>query len=311
MTFATSARLTMLKKLRLLFILFVCLFNRTTFAQEGLEDVYVERYYVSSASDTLASMIHGKLPIGSVTYRVYLDLKPGYRFYAAFGMTGHELRIATTTAFFNNERNGQKIPNVIPRRSMRKGTVMLDSWLSAGAAAEDFYGVPKIDDDTINTVKAEGNYLTNSTKKVGRALSEVDGLKEVYRLPFPVLFGIDSLATIFLSHTKGNLFSTENGAWGCLGGSVGLDSLGTNRVLIGQFTTDGEFSFKLNVQIGMKGQQPELYVAENAREKEILFSKLTYNSSAKEKKVRNRSRDKSEKTKHLNKKNHEKSTPSS
>ena len=311
MTFATSARLTMLKKLRLLFILFVCLFNRTTFAQQGLEDVYVERYYVSSAADTLESALHGKLPIGSVTYRVYLDLKPGYRFYAAFGMAGHELKITTTTTFFNNERNGQKIPNVIPRRSMRKGTVMLDSWLSAGAAAEDFYAVPKIDDDTINTVNAEGNYLKNTAKKLGPALNEVDGLKEIYRLPFPVLFGIDSLANIFLSQSKGNLFVTENGAWGCLGGSTGLDSLGTNRVLIGQFTTEGIFSFKLNVQIGMKGQQPELYVAENAREKEILFPKLTFNSSVKEKKVRNKSKHKSDNTKHSNKKHHEKSTPSS
>lgn len=311
MTFATSALLTMLKKLRLIFIPLFCLFNQTIFAQEGLEDVYVERYYVSSAADTLASALHGKLPIGSVTYRVYLDLKPGYRFYAAFGMPGHELRIATTTTFFNNERNGQKIPNVIPHRSMRKGTVMLDSWLSAGAAAEDFYAVPKIDDDTVNTILAEGNYLKNSNKKMGPALSEVDGLKEIYRLPFPVLYGIDSVANIFLSHTKGNLFSTENGAWGCLGGSTGLDSLGTNRVLIGQFTTDGEFSFKLNVQIGTRGQQPVLYVAENARENEILFSKLNYNSSVKEKKVRNKSKHKSDKTKNSNKKNHEKNTPSS
>ena len=68
-------------------------------AQNGLENVVVETYYISDANDTNANLDGGILPIGSVTYRIYADMLPGYKFQAAYGVPGHDLKIATTTLF--------------------------------------------------------------------------------------------------------------------------------------------------------------------------------------------------------------------
>ena len=68
-------------------------------AQNGLENILVEKYYVSNADDTLANSYAGKLPIGSITYRIYADLLPGYRFQAAYGSSNHDLFFKTSTLF--------------------------------------------------------------------------------------------------------------------------------------------------------------------------------------------------------------------
>lgn len=44
-------------------------------AQTGLQNVIVEKYYRSTAADTVGQSVNGILPVGSVTYRVYLDMK--------------------------------------------------------------------------------------------------------------------------------------------------------------------------------------------------------------------------------------------
>src|ERR1700752_48438 len=77
----------------------------------GLDSVIVETYYISNANDTSVTVPGGRLPIGSFTYRIFVDMKPGYTFEAAYGIdispTGirnpgdHELRISTTPLFFN------------------------------------------------------------------------------------------------------------------------------------------------------------------------------------------------------------------
>ena len=66
----------------------------------GLENIIVEKYYVSNAADAGGSM--GTLPVGSVTYRIFADLLPGFKFQALYGIPTHELRFETTTSFFNN-----------------------------------------------------------------------------------------------------------------------------------------------------------------------------------------------------------------
>ena len=82
-------------------LLLCCVFAQ---AQNGLESIIVEKYYVSNAADSAGSV--GNLPAGSTTYRVYVDMLTGYKFQAAYGVPGHECRIATTTTFFNNEDRG-------------------------------------------------------------------------------------------------------------------------------------------------------------------------------------------------------------
>ena len=268
------------KKSTFLILFLVCLLNLTS--QNGLENIIVEKYYVSSANDTADRRLSGFLPIGSTTYRIFVDMKPGYRFYSAYGKKGHELRIQTTTLFFNNEDLGNSISNVIPRRNLREGTLMLDSWLSAGMAGENSYGVLKEQDDNVETIVHDKLFLQNTDPSAGIPVKDRDGLLLSTVEPFPVLFGIDSLATsVFFRQTKGGLFSTTNGAWGCLGGSVGPDSLTTNRVLIAQLTTDGDLSFELNIQIGKPDGTLEFYVAKKPiPQLETSLPCLTYNSRA-------------------------------
>jgi len=86
--------------------------------QNGLENIIVETYYISDANDSIetdaVSANPGALPVGSITYRIYADMLPGYKFQAAFGINtpgdSHELRLATTTLFFNNEDRGATSP---------------------------------------------------------------------------------------------------------------------------------------------------------------------------------------------------------
>jgi hypothetical protein len=268
----------MRKRIFLIFNL-VCL---SSFSQNGLENIIVEKYYVSDENDTVANKFGGELPIGSTTYRIYLDLLPGYRFQAAYGSPEHELKIETSTSFFNNMEHGSTIPNVIPQRTLRKNTVMLDSWLSVGSAGEDCFGILKTDDDSLETIDHEKKFLKNIDSNIGESLTIKDGLLKGENIPRPTFFAIDNEVEIFGNKKTGSSFILTNGAWACLGGSVGPDSLTTNRVLIAQMTTDGDFSFELNLQIGTKVPgEIQRYVAKNPLKDEIVIPSLIYINKSK------------------------------
>lgn len=264
--------------LRVAFILIFSLIKTLAISQNGLESIIVEKYYISDANDTASNKFSGKLPIGSVTYRIFVDMLPGYRFQAAYGDKNHELRIATTTQFFNHSQ-GDIIPNVIVPDYLKENTLMLDSWLSAGAGAGFNYGILKQDDDTVETVVHEKSFLQNENPLAGIPVKQRDGLL-VGVPPRVSIFGIDSAITIFNKTTNGSVFTTKEGLWGCLAGAKGVDSLNTNRVLIAQLTTDGDFSFELNLQIGKPKETPQKYVAKNPLEKEIQLQGLIYQAEA-------------------------------
>jgi len=67
-------------------------------AQDGLEKIIVEKYYIATKADSIGSL--GTLPVGSVTYRVYADMLPGYKFQALYGNSDHALKVNTSTTFF-------------------------------------------------------------------------------------------------------------------------------------------------------------------------------------------------------------------
>lgn len=255
------------------------LIQLSAFAQNGLERVIVEKYYVSDANDANANVDGGVLPIGSVTYRIFVDMLPGYKFQAAYGVPDHELRIETTTLFFNNEDRGATSPTYSKTQAARN-TVMLDSWLSVGAACTGQFGILKAEDNGVATVvnAYTPQVLQNNDPSIGIPLTQQDGL--IAGTPEPVTtVGISSEITVFDNQndgTNGPSFITSNGSWASLNGSTGPDT--TNKVLIAQITTDGTFSFELNLQLGTPSGGVENYVARNPINNEIQDSTLIYNS---------------------------------
>jgi hypothetical protein len=240
-------------------------------AQNGLERLIVEKYYVSNAADSAAST--GVLPVGSVTYRLYVDMRPGYKFQAAYGNIPHPLKIATSTAFFNEENFGATTPNGITVAHTKSGTVILDSWLSVGATATGKLGVPKTR-DTDGSIVSTSTILKNNDPSAGIPISTQDGM--LPGTPESVtLVGLATadLAAFDVPSMSTNLFQTTNGSWAALNGAVGADT--ANVVLIGQVTTNGDLSFELNIQLGTPvAGVSENYVARNPTGSEILAPTL-------------------------------------
>jgi hypothetical protein len=259
-----------------LFLLFISIYSQ---AQNGLEDIIVEKYYVSDANDATMNSTGGVLPIGSVTYRIYVDMLPGYKFQAAYGVPGHELRIETTTLFFNNEDRGATAPTYTKSQAAHN-TVMLDSWLSVGAACAGNFGILKTQDDGVSNVTNSDGVLQNTDPSAGIPLTTQDGL--ISGSPEAVTaVGITSEIAVFDAQndgTNGPLFVTSNGSWASLNGSIGPDA-NDNKVLIAQITTDGVFSFELNIQIGTPSGGVENYVAQNPVADEIQLPSLIYSST--------------------------------
>lgn len=247
-------------------------------AQNGLDSVIVEKYYVSTAADTVGQKGTGILPVGSVTYRVFVDMATGYNFQALYGTSNtnvvpfvplHTLIISTSTSFFNNVDRGASSPEGIPSNHIKDNTVALDSWFSVGAAASGQVGVLKSEDNGSANLLFPHNpagILTNTITSVFVPLSSQDGM--VAGSPQSVTFvglnsstsSSDNVDSAFGSLSlQRNLFSTSNGSISSLSHSAG--PLASNRVLVGQFTTDGVFHFELNLQLGTPGNGTERYVA--------------------------------------------------
>ncbi len=264
MFICTTKKMVQMKKL--LSILLIISLVEFAYSQSGLEGLIVEKYYLSNANDTTVNDVGGVLPVGSMTYRFYLDLLPGYKFQAAYGLPGHELRIETSTLFFNNEDRGDVYP-AYTKANAKDNTVMLDSWLSAGAACVGNFGVIKSEDtdNSATVVNAESpQVLQNDAAVCGIPIKIQDGLQVGTPGTFGSI-GIDNEIAVFGSQndgTNGPVFSTTNGSWYCLGGSVGADS-SVNKVLIAQITTNGNLKYKLNVQIGTPDGNVQRFVAEN------------------------------------------------
>jgi hypothetical protein len=276
-----------MKTLKFLAVIIAVLLGFRGFTQDGLEGIVVEKFYVSTKADNAGKLYSGDLPEGSVTYRIYVDLKPGYRFQAAYGSPQHPLVIESTENFYNHLENGNIQPNIIPERTYKKNISLLDSWLSAGACAEGHLGILKEYDDTISDkfIGFEKGYFKGKKKSV--PLYEIDGMKRSAVLPVPTFFQMDFLSKVVGTTTSEKRILTDNGAWAALGkGAVGADSLSTNCVLIAQLTTVGELSFELNLLIGAPNGSSQKYVARNpiTEESEWTHPDLIFNSNSKKNK---------------------------
>lgn len=258
---------------------------------QGLQAVIVEKYYSTNAADSTNASNNSsvtELRSGSITYRVFIDMAPGYKFIQLFGNQDalanviHPLVIKTTTGFYNDPNNGQIFPQGNTVNNTKKNTTLIDSWLSVGGVCAGKMGVLKTEDTDGSIGNSNGVLTNNPGGLFGVAINSVvsgaqDGLMPGSPLT-PNALGLGSSTDLF-DQTAGNTFSVTNGAIAALGGAVGVTP--SNMILLGQFTTNGVLSFSLNVQISNTlTNVAEVYVPNNVQTGETLFPSLVYSSAS-------------------------------
>lgn len=221
----------------------------------ALEGIVVETYYISDANDAADTDGGGvpQLTAGAKTYRIFVNMKPGYILQSVYGNTEHSLDLTTTTEFWNNTDRGDVTGDLIDAARLDENTVALDSWITMGAASDDHWGLPKVDDADGSIVGGPNNdggsvgtpLLANTDALAGVPLTTADGLLAG---TVPAVTTIGLTLDVF-NDTPGGSFATTNGAWAILGGTNG--GTNDNQVLIAQLTTSGQLSFHLNMRIGI------------------------------------------------------------
>jgi hypothetical protein len=272
-----------MKKITLTLGLFLIMNNLN--AQKGLERVIVEKYYVADEKDSIDASNNGAvspLRVGAITYRVFADLAPGYKFIQMYGDENHDFKVNTTTSFYNDPNFGAVFPQGISVNNTKKNTTLIDSWFSVGGTATGKMGVPKSQDTDGSIGNNLGLLANDAGGEFGAPITGAmgkDGMMPGNPVT-PNVLGLTTELDIF-DQTDGNSFKTNNGTIVALGGVQGIND--SNIVLLGQFTTNGEFSFELNLQLGTPtAGGSELYVAKNAVKDEVLFPELIYTSKVAE-----------------------------
>ncbi len=218
----------------------------------GFEGLIVETYYIADANDAADLDGGGGLVSGAKTYRVFVDLKPGYKLLTVGGYLNHPLTMSSTTGFWNNDDRGEAWGWDLPAQHLNKNTVAIDSWLSMGAASTQHWGIPKGSDPNGSVVGGSNNdggstgtpLLVNDEPAMGLPLTTADGLWNPSAPPSGVFVGTPP--DLFDSGGS-NSYNNDNFAWAILGGIESTDA--DNRILIGQFTTDGVFTFCFNLWV--------------------------------------------------------------
>jgi hypothetical protein len=255
-------------------------FSKAT-AQAGLEGIVVEKFYVSNAADSIDAANNGAvypLHVGSTTYRVFANLLPGYKFLNYWGSVEHPLEFETTTAFYNDPNFGFSTYQGTSLNNMKKNTTLIDSYITIGGVGSGLVGVLK-SEDTDGSIGNLQGILANTDPQIGLPITganSADGLMPGTGNMLNIL-GITNELDIF-DQTAGSSFSVTNTALNVFGGVQGVTP--SNHVLIGQFTTDGDFSFKLNFQLLTPNPgESELYAADAPTGTELTDPTLIYNSN--------------------------------
>lgn len=239
-------------------LIFISLFLWGLFAANAqtLEGIYVEKYAVA---DSLGSK-RVFIPAGSVTYRIYADLSPEAYLQSMFASKEHELVFKTSTKF-HNHLYGSLFGDGLKEMYTLDPEIALDSWITIGAASTKHIGIP-LEADTNGSVISHSYFK----KSDGLIASEIP---QIIKYKFDVV-PFDALG--------GSEFRSNDAFIGVQGGVQGLDD--KNRVLIAQFTTDGELYFELNLQLGTNTPGvSKHYVAKNPKGNEISIEGLIYDKT--------------------------------
>lgn len=237
------------------------------FTQAQIENVLVEKYYVSDDFDALDTN-GGHLLAGTTTYRIFVDLPKGSKLLRIYGDKNHPFSIKSTEPFFNHKTDGQSFGKDFTKARLSNNTVALDSWLTIGQICKStgnqtYYGVPKEQDKDSSFIGGKNNdggssnipfgLLNNSDPNTGTPLYLKDGVQLTSTTvsswgDYGVKNFINSDdSTIFGSIVSGKEFKSRNFYLGN-SGTMGVDTV-TNQILVAQLTTAGELTFSLNIEV--------------------------------------------------------------
>lgn len=240
---------------------------RTLAHAQGVEGVFVETYAVTPATKA------GEAPLS--TYRLYIDLAPGYRLQMVYGDRAHQMKIGSKGYFFNDTVNGAKYADRINTDLFNTWPLALDTWLTIGAVGDHFVGVPK-------HLDTDGSVL-DCPPYPGKGIADEGSAKTGSSLPVCIADGLQpdtaqrqivdfQFAYGCLDKVPNNLLETTDGAWAALGGRAGATK--ENMVLIAQISTTAPLYYTLNLQLADPDGFPVKYVAHDPAAGEILFEGL-------------------------------------
>lgn len=235
----------------------------TTKAQ--VEKMIVETYYVADSND-VKDTTYGKLDLGAVTYRIYLDLAENTILKSIYGVPNHPLKITSTAPFYNQTDRGKTIGKDIDSKKLTENTLALDSWITLQQATKNHVGVLKnqdADGSMVGGVNNDDGLLINNDPSIGISLLVADGLIPVSTDYAYTQFGFtEKDSTIFGKKSKyGSTFATNFAFVECKKGLKGLTS--DNIILVAQLTTAGKISFELNIEVEENGKTVK-YVADQS-----------------------------------------------
>ena len=238
--------------------LLAVLFSTLTLFSQGIEDIYIEEYYVSQQRDWDSSLVEF-LPRNSKTYRIYADLAPGYRVQAIYGVPGQPISFESTGKIFNSRWGGFTTGDRISASNYPKKYVALDSYVTIAASTTKHIAVPRALDKDGSICKLKG-------------FEQTDGMVSD-SVTFLYLHNMD--LELFDSKKMADNMYTEDAICTVLKGAMGATE--ENMVLLAQITTTGDLSYQFNLQlITPERKKIERYVSGNPKDEEIVSDKLKY-----------------------------------
>lgn len=212
---------------------------------DALEGVIVEKYYVAGEGDSDVD-----LPVGATTWRVFADLKPGYKVQFGIGLLEHPLVFDAGDGVFFNSSSGVKFGSDFLPLLLNFGNVPLDSYLALRGGTTGHAAVPKSMDSDGSLYSGANGFITNNDPTAGIPLLESDGFIPSTAPSISEISGNnDQLGPYFgIANSPNGLFTGSNTSWGILSLAEGV--LDENILYLGQFTTTTcQFSFQINITV--------------------------------------------------------------